>query len=310
MLLTTTLNASVDKCYRLTTPLHVGEVSRVEHALENAGGKGLNAARAIQTFGEDVIATGLVGGNNGQTIVDILDQQHVKHRFTHVKNQTRCSINVIDSNGVSTELLEPGAHISKEEVSVFEQNFLDLIDQADVVTLNGSLPRGIEPEYYKRLIKFCNERNVPAFLDTSGKYLIEAIAMKPYFIKPNTDEVSQLLGHKPTSLEEIIDSAQELHDKGISKVAITLGSQGAILASDSGVFQAIPPRIECINPVGSGDTFTGVFAACTARSMSDEDCLRHAIACASANCLSEQTGVFDMDDAHELLDKTQISRLA
>ena len=309
MLLTTTLNTSVDKCYRLAAPLVIGEVSRVDHALENAGGKGLNAARAIQTFGEDVIATGLVGGNNGQTIVDILDKQHVKHRFTHVKNQTRCSINVIDSNGVSTELLEPGEHVSKEEIEAFENNFIELLDQVDIVTLNGSMPRGFEPEYYKHLISLCNQRDIPCFLDTSGKYLIEAIAMKPYFIKPNTDEVSQLLGHKPTSLEEIVESAQELHKKGISKVAITLGSQGAILASDEGVFKAQPPQIECINPVGSGDTFTGVFAACTLRSMSDEDCLRHAIACASANCLSEQTGVFDMDDARELLKETQISRL-
>ncbi len=208
MLLTTTLNASVDKCYRLTTPLIVGEVSRVDHALENAGGKGLNAARAIQTFGEEVLATGLVGGNNGQTIVDILDKQHVKHRFTHVKNQTRCSINVIDSNGVSTEFLEPGEHVSKSEIETFEKNFIDLLNQVDVVTLNGSMPRGFEPDYYKRLIKLCNERNIPCFLDTSGKYLIEGVEAKPYFIKPNTDEIEQLLGYKPTSMDKTIESAQ------------------------------------------------------------------------------------------------------
>ncbi len=219
MLLTTTLNTSVDKCYKLATPLHIGEVSRVEHALENAGGKGLNAARAIQTFGLDVMATGLVGGNNGQTIVDILNEQNIKHRFTHVKNQTRCSINVIDANGVSTELLEPGKQVDKEEIEAFEDNFLELCNRADVVTLNGSLPQGFSDDYYKRLIGFCHERQIPCFLDTSGKYLIEAIVMKPYFIKPNTDEVSQLLGHKPQSDEEIVESAIELHKKGISKVA-------------------------------------------------------------------------------------------
>ncbi len=310
MLLTTTLNTSVDKCYLLDSPLNIGEVTRVKSALENAGGKGLNAARAIQTFGEEVIATGLVGGNNGQTIVDILNKQHVKHAFTQVKNQTRCSINVIDSNGISTELLEPGEHVSKSEIKEFEHQFLTLLDKVDVATLNGSMPKGFEPEYYKRLITFCNERNIPCFIDTSGKYLIEAIKAKPFFIKPNTDEVAQLLGHKPTSIEEIVESAKVLHSKGIAKVAITLGSQGAILVTDSGVYKATPPNITCVNPVGSGDTFTGVFAACISRNMTDEQCLANAIACASANCVSEQTGVFDMDVAEELIKEITITKLS
>ena len=309
MLLTTTLNTSVDKCYRLSTPLSIGEVTRVASALENAGGKGLNATRAIQTFGEEVIATGLVGGNNGQTIVDILDRQKIKHKFTHVKNQTRCSINIIDSNGVSTELLEPGEFVSKEEIEQFEQNFISLLENVEVVTLNGSLPQGFEPEYYKRLISLCNERSIPCFIDTSGKYLIEAIKASPYFIKPNIDEAGQLLGHKPTSFDEIIQSAQALHSLGIAKVAITLGADGAILACDSGIYKADPPKITAINPVGSGDTFTGVFAACTKRNMDDEECLAHAIACASANCLSEQTGEFQMDIAQQLLKETQVKKL-
>ncbi len=305
MIVTTTLNTSIDKYYKLAVPIAPGEVTRVEMALENAGGKGLNCARAIHTMGEDVVATGFVGGNNGQTIVDIMDEQKLPHNFARIKNQTRCSINVVDSNGVSTEFLEPGKQVSEEEVAAFESIFEELVQKSDAVTINGSMPKGLEVTYYNKLIDLCHEQNVPCFLDTSGESLIEGLKAKPYFIKPNVDEVAQLLGKKPSSVEEIIESAVELHNLGIDKVAVTLGSEGAILATSKGVFKARPPKIELVNPVGSGDTFTGSFAVCKVRGMSDEDALKYAIACSAANCLSEQTGEYDMDTAEELA--TQIT---
>ena len=311
MIATVTLNTSIDKAYQLACPLVDGTVMRVETCIDNAGGKGLNAARAVATCGEHVVATGFVGGNNGRLLCELLDADSIEHDFVHIKSETRCCVNVLDPDGRSTEFLEPGRPVSGEEVAAVREKVAEIAARADVVTFTGSVPAGAGANIYRELVGAVREAGKPAILDTSGTLLVNSLEARPTMIKPNTDEIQAILGRKPESLDEIVAAAREVHDKcGIERVVVSLGGDGAVMACAEGVFRGRAPKIEVVNPVGSGDTMVGAFAVAMARGMALEDQLAYAMACASANCLSASTGHFDMEVAEELRSGTSVEKVA
>ena len=311
MIATVTLNTSIDKAYQLACPLVDGTVMRVENCIDNAGGKGLNAARAVATCGERVVATGFAGGNNGRLLCELLDADGIEHDFVHIKSETRCCVNVLEPDGRSTEFLEPGRPVSGEEVAAVRAKVAEIAADADVVTFNGSVPAGAGANIYRELVGAVRAAGKPAILDTSGTLLVNSLEARPTMIKPNTDEIQAILGRKPESLDEIIAAAREVHEKcSIERVVVSLGGDGAVMACAEGVFRGRAPKIEVVNPVGSGDTMVGAFAVAMARGMALEDQLAYAMSCASANCLSASTGHFDMEVAEGLRAGTSVEKVA
>lgn len=311
MIATVTLNASIDKAYQLACPLVDGTVMRVETCIDNAGGKGMNAARAVATCGEDVLATGFVGGNNGRLLCELLDADGIAHDFVHVAAETRCCVNVLEPDGRSTEFLEPGRPVSEADVAAMREKIAEVAARADVVTFNGSAPAGAGEDIYRTLVEVVRAAGKPAILDTSGKLLVGSLAARPTMIKPNTDEICAILGKKPESIDEIVAAAREVHERhGIEKVVVSLGGDGSVMACSEGVFRGRAPKIDVVNPVGSGDTMVGAFAVAMARGMSVEEQLAYAMSCASANCLTASTGHFDMAVADELRSGTSVERVA
>lgn len=311
MISTVTLNTSIDKAYQLGCPLVDGTVMRVETCIDNAGGKGLNAARAVATCGEQVLATGFVGGNNGRLLCELLDADGIEHDFVHIESETRCCVNVLEPDGRSTEFLEPGRPVGCEEVARMREKVTEIAARADVVTFNGSVPAGAGMDIYRELVSVVRTAGKPAILDTSGTLLVNSLEARPTMIKPNTDEIQAILGRKPESIDEIIAAAREVHEKcGIEKVVVSLGGEGSVMACEEGVFRGRAPKIDVVNPVGSGDTMVGAFAVAIARGMSVEEQLAYAMSCASANCLSASTGHFDMEVANELRSRTSVERVA
>ena len=151
---------------------------------------------------------------------------------------------------------------------------------------------------------------VPCIVDASGTLLTSCIDALPTMIKPNTDEIGQLLGREVSTENEIIKAAQELYKRGIKIVVISLGAQGALMVSDEGTFRATPPKIEVINPVGAGDTLVGSFAVALAQKKPISECLVFALSCATASCLSAGTGRFDQSVAAEIQKQVSIKKIA
>ena len=310
MITTVTLNASIDKIYTIDDALRVGEVQRVATVIDNAGGKGLNCARAVATCGEHVVATGFVGGHNGAYLCERLTADGIEHDFVQTTQETRCCLNVIEPSRRSTEFLEPGRPVTAEEVAEIERRVAKLAAASDVVTFNGSAPAGCGDDVYRRLVGIVRKAGKPALLDTSGKLLVGSLDARPTMIKPNTDEIQAILGRRPESLDEVVAAAREVREAhGVGQVVVSLGGDGAIMSCADGEFRGIAPKIEVVNTVGSGDTMVGAFAVAIARGMEPAEQLRYAMACASANCLTASTGHFEMSAAEELMAGTSVTRL-
>ncbi len=141
MILTVTMNPSIDTRYQLDK-LVIDDVNRVTPE-KTAGGKGLNVSRVLLQLGDDVLATGLLGGHMGAYMAELMDADGVKNDFVPIAGETRICLNILHE-GNQTELLESGPQIAPAELEAFTAKFAELAAKADVVTLSGSLPRGVD----------------------------------------------------------------------------------------------------------------------------------------------------------------------
>ena len=138
------------------------------------------------------------------------------------------------------------------------------------------------------------QAGIKVILDTSGSYLSESLSGCPDMIKPNEDEIEALLGIRVNGYEDVLRSAQELHDTyQIPWVVISLGADGAVLACEEGIFHGKPPVLTPVNTVGCGDSMTGAFAVAMERKMKPEEALGYAVAVSAASAMSPLTGHFD-----------------
>ena len=309
MITTVTLNAAIDKTYCMEQELVGGTVMRVKKVRNTAGGKGLNVARVIKLCGEDVFATGIVGGFNGQYLQSLLDKDGIDHSFLRVESETRSCINILDSRFGSTEFLEPGFEVSSKEEADFLKHFQTLISKSDMITISGSVPRGISRGIYATMIKMVKAAGKRVILDTSGDLLSQALSAQPTVIKPNRDELEALFDAQIRNVSDAAFYADRLSKSGIPYVLISLGEDGALLACKDGIFHGFSPDVEIVNTVGCGDSMVGAFAVALCRNRLPSDALRFAVAVATANAMSEKTGSFDPTVRDFLLDKVTVEKI-
>ena len=310
MIITVTLNTSIDKLYTLDA-LTPYTVMRVQQVSNTAGGKGMNVSRVAAQLGQPVTAMGFVGGYNGQYFESLITQPNIRKAFTHVASETRSCINGWDmARGLSTEYLEPGAPVTPAEVAQFYEAFTQALPKADAVTLSGSMPKGVPEDCYATLISLCHAAGKPVLLDASGATLRDAVKACPTFIKPNTDELAQLLGYAPATREQVIAAAKALHEGGIASVAVSLGAQGALIVCDEGVWLGTPPRITPKNTVGCGDSMIAGFAVAMVQGLPVAQGLRLAVAVSAANALSMTTGGYDPADLAAITPGVDIQQIS
>ncbi|RGF76208.1 1-phosphofructokinase [Ruminococcus sp. AF31-8BH] len=309
MILTVTLNAAIDKRY-VVEGFRTGEVNRVKECTYVPGGKGLNVSKPASIYGAEVVATGFAGGHAGAYIEDALKPFGIRSAFYHVDAESRSCINIWDEvNQVQTEFLEPGFTLTEEDFAGFEAKFRQLVQEAKVVAMSGSVPKGLDGTAYQRLVKIVKDAGIPVILDTSGKLLEMGIETIPTMIKPNIDEIRMLTGKRCDDISEIIEAARAIHERGVKIVAVSLGADGSLAVGDDGIFRARVPKIDAVNTVGCGDSMIAGFALGLSKGLPLEETLRLASAISAAAAMREETGFFVMEDMEKLLPQIEITRL-
>ncbi|GMQ64301.1 1-phosphofructokinase family hexose kinase [Vallitalea maricola] len=295
MILTITMNPAIDKVYIIDN-YKLGEVHRPIKTVASAGGKGLNVAKVAKTMGEKVAATGLLGGSNGDFINNKVKELGIESRFIKVSGETRICVNVSDTvNQISTEILEAGPVVSEYEVNKFIKVYEDMLDDIKVVTISGSLPKGISADFYKVLIDIAKKHNKKVILDTSSKAFIEGIKAIPYMVKPNTDEIKQVHSGDVSTLQGLVKAIKYFKRMGVEVPVISLGKDGCIAGLDEGIYRFTIPPARVINTVGSGDSFIAGCAIGLERESSQIDMIRMGMACGTANTQFAQTGYVEKE---------------
>lgn len=311
MILTLTMNPSIDMAYPLNT-LIIDDVNRVQDVTKTAGGKGLNVSRVIKLMGRDSLASGYNGGHFGAFLEDQLDKDSIKHDFVHIDSEIRNSIALLHDHGKQTEILEPGPTISNSDYQKFLTNFEKTIDNYSVVTMSGSLPKGLKMDFYAELTKIANDHDVKVLLDTSGDSLKAGIesSSKPYLIKPNESEIAQLLNidalDSKIDYSSLKDNLMNPIFSGIDWIVVSLGAAGAFVKVKNKFYKAAIPKINVVNPVGSGDSTLGGLAIGISENMSIEDTIKTAVTTGMLNTMSPKTGFVDKNLFDEYFAKVSV----
>ncbi|WP_327606980.1 hexose kinase [Virgibacillus tibetensis] len=309
MILTITLNPSVDISYKLDS-LSLDTVNRVNDVSKTAGGKGLNVSRVLRQLGQDVAATGFLGGSLGDFIRVEIAKLGIGDLFVGIDGDTRNCIAVIHE-AQQTEILEAGPAVNKGEAILFLENLSAHIQQADVVTISGSLPKGIADYFYKKILEITAEDNTPVLLDTKGELLACTLegTSKPYLIKPNQEELADLVGRKLETEAEVINAMHTQLFEDIPWVVVTLGADGAIVKHGDTFYRARAPKVNAINPVGSGDSVIAGFAAGVSRGLVDEELIKFGLSMGVLNAMEEKTGHIDPEKIDWCIGEMQIDVL-
>ena len=303
MILTVTMNPSIDISYPLDE-LKIDTVNRVVDVTKTAGGKGLNVTRVLSEFGDSVLATGLVGGKHGEFLVENIDDQ-VKKDFFSIQGETRNCIAILHGDN-QTEVLEKGPEVLEQEGQDFLEHFKKLLESVEVVAISGSLPAGLPVDYYASLVELANHAGKPVVLDCSGAALQAVLESthKPTVIKPNNEELSQLLGREVSEdLDELKEVLQEPLFAGIEWIIVSLGANGAFAKHGDTFYKVDIPRIQVVNPVGSGDsTVAGISSGLLHKEL-DAELLIKANVLGMLNAQEKMTGHVNMANYQALYDQ-------
>lgn len=311
MILTITMNPSVDISYPLNT-LHINDINRVANVRKTAGGKGLNVTRGVKFSGIEVLASGIVGGTTGEYIQKQLDSDNIHYHFYVTKHESRNCIAILHE-GNQTEILESGPTLGQKEVDAFLAHYQTLMDKAKVMTISGSLPQGFPVDFYATLIQIANKKGIPVLLDSSGKMLLATLVSehKPYLIKPNKDELQQIIQMDidVNDMASLIKAVDHPLLNAIPYIIISLGKNGAFARCHQQYYQVSIPKINVVNPVGSGDVTLAGLAVSIHENESIETMLKRAMTMGMLNAMESQTGFVNMHNYDDYFQQVIVNQI-
>ena len=302
MIYTVTLNPALDKTVEIPS-LVVDGVNRIASMRTDPGGKGINVSKVIQKLGGESIAVGILGGNTGSAVRSAVEAMKLKTSFLFIEGETRTNLKVIDPvNHTNTDLNEPGLTVSKEILDRLLEDLLSRIKEGDIVVISGSLPLGAPKDTYAVWVKACKEAGAKVLLDADGELLQKGMEASPYLIKPNHHELSELVGKKLETPQELEKAARRLmKEYGIKKIVISRGSAGALYITEDETIFAEGLSVPVKSTVGAGDSVVAALAISEEAGWSLEKTVRLSTACGAANVMCSGTQAAEYDVIRELM---------
>ncbi|MFJ5709634.1 1-phosphofructokinase [Streptomyces sp. NPDC093105] len=260
MILTVTPNPSLDRTYEVPG-LDRGEVLRATAERVDPGGKGVNVSRAVAAAGRRTVAVVPLGGAPGALVAQLLAGQGIEVAPVPVAGQTRSNIALAEPDGTLTKINAPGPELTPEEAESLLATVGAHSPAAAWIACCGSLPRGLAPEWYARLVARAHGAGARIALDTSGPSLLAALTARPDVVKPNADELAEAVGRPLHTVGDAVKAAEEVRERGAGAVLASLGADGQLLVSAAGTWfgSATVPAVR--SDVGAGDASLAGFLA-------------------------------------------------
>jgi 1-phosphofructokinase len=287
MIVTVTFNPSLDRTMALQS-LDRGEVLRADSTLEDPGGKGVNVTRFLTSHGSESIAVLPVGGPMGQALTSALDEAAIPYRAIPIAGRTRANVAVVEPDGTTTKLNEAGPVLSDAELDALVASVAELATPDGWVVVAGSLPTGQSTGVVRRVAEVARAAGARFALDISGQALTDGLAANPDLIKPNEEELGEILGRELTTLDEVVSGCREAQIRGARAVICSLGGEGAVLVDAAGQWHATGPQVPVLSTVGAGDSLLSGFLH---GGGSGPEALRVGVAWATAAVQTPGTGV-------------------
>lgn len=259
MIYTVTFNPALDYSVCVKN-LNIGLTNRTECENIFPGGKGLNVSAVLSNLGIENIALGFVAGFTGDEIERLFNSGGYKSDFIKLKKGLS-RINVKIKSEKETEINASGPEIDNEAIDTLMYK-LSKLEKDDTIVLAGSIPRSLPDTLYCDIMSQLADKGIRFVVDATGDLLIESLKFKPFLIKPNNHELGEIFGTKINTQNDAVKYAVKLKEMGAENVLVSLGGDGAVLASgDGNIIKCNAPKGKVINSVGAGDSMIAGFLA-------------------------------------------------
>lgn len=299
---TLTMNPTIDVAYEVDRVFHTNKMrTQAEHYCP--GGGGINVARVLSRLGAQARCIYLAGGATGDAFDGLIDRHEIGGTRVPIAGHTRIATAVLErESGKEYRFTPQGPTVSEAEW----QACLDLLDtvQCDILIASGSLPKGVPSDFYARAAQRLRRRGIEMALDTSGMALRDGLAQGGglLLVKPSRGELQQLAGRDLATTDAIAEAALAIVTRGEAKfVAVTLGHDGALLASEGGTSFLPAVKIEARSAVGAGDSFLAGMIHALNRGCDPSEAFRYGMAAGAAAVLNSGTGLAHPADIERLL---------
>ena len=308
MILCVTLNPVLDATFFVDEmrPIYRTEAQRVTYL---AGGKGDNVARALGVLGEPAHALVALGGDTGRHVANLLADEGIAATPAWMSGETRLQITVVDRHYEQRSFFAPNGPFTPEDAHEIRTQFERLLPVVSAVCLCGSAPAPEAAAIFPELVTLARRRGLPTLLDSSGEGLRLGVTARPDIVKANLAEAAALLGRDLSTHAAQVEALSALAAFSSAWAILTLGERGALFAAGDRRWSAAPPRVEAINPIGSGDAMTAGLMAGLVRGLPPVECFRLGMAAAAANTLTWDACRFDAAAVEALLPQMELVSL-
>lgn len=301
-ILTLTVNPALD--ISTSTPHVVAEHKlRCASSRLAPGGGGVNVSRVVRRLGGRTLAVYTAGGPIGEAYRRLVEAERVPSMVVPIRGSTRESFTVDDAaQGAQFRFVLEGPELSEDEW----RSCLDYVEQSvapgGIVVASGSLPPGVPDDFYARVVRTARDGGARCVVDSTGAALADALAEGVFLAAPSLRELEAQVGATLADEQSRSDAARSLVDAGAAEyVALTLGAEGALLASGEASFRLTAPAVEPVSTVGAGDSFVAGFVLRVAQGRPIEEAFRTAVAAGTATVAVP---------ASELCRRADVERLA
>lgn len=309
MILTVTLNPCIDKTVFVERH-EVGRVIRARAVKRIAGGKGVNVARVLTNLGADVLAFVVLGGQTGRMIEELARADGIKLHPVWISALSRTVTTVLEtSTGVQTVYVEPGPQVSPEERRRIVEELRELIPRSEMVIFSGSSPCPALDDLYSEMIAYASRVGVRSILDSRGRAFKLGLESSPFMVKPNLAETEEALGFEPRFRDERLRALEIYSRMGVELVVLSLGREGAVARWRDEIYELRPPRVEEVNPVGSGDSMVAGIAYGLSVGMPVPEALKLGVAAGAANAAMWDAASCGREEIERLLPGVSVSRI-
>ncbi len=290
--------------------LDVGGVNRTSGFMPSASGKASNVARTIKNLGFEAYMIGPLAGKNGQAFIELLASEKLAGNWVWASGETRTNVSIVEnSTQLDTVINGGGLVLNSGDWKQLEDMLLKNCAGGAPVCISGSIPDGVQLPHLTELVVKLSGGGSPVFVDASGDALEAQLRGKPWCAKFNQSEAEGLLNRPLPSLADVVAAALELVDRVEGLLLITMGAAGVVLVDqDRSPIHLVPPRIETVSAVGSGDTFLGALVVGLYRlGKSAAEATAFAVAAGAVNATQMTQGAVSLAQILEILPQVKIN---
>lgn len=299
MIYTVTFNPSLDYIVSIRN-FEEGSVNRASDEMILPGGKGINVSIVLNNLGMESHLLGFIAGFTGKEIERMVSDDGCISEFIKVDNGFS-RINVKMRSEKESEINGIGPAISNSEMTQLLDK-LDKLKEGDVLVLAGSIPASIPDTIYYDIMKMLSDRKIMIVVDATKDLLLNVLPLHPFLIKPNKQELAEMMNLDNLSKEDIVKNAFELQKRGARNALVSMAGEGAILVTEDGdVYSSAAHKGNVVNSVGAGDSMVAGFIYGYLKNKDYKDAFETGLCAGSASAFSENLAT--KEQVEELLIK-------